>query len=212
MCLAVLFPARWLLDFPVRPRDTRNMSFAIHEHLIQGIRFRCSPFADARPEGARPELIVVHNISLPPGEFGGSHVEDLFTGRLDRNAHPYFAEIHHLEVSAHLFVKRSGELVQFVPFDQRAWHAGVSCWQGRERCNDFSIGIEVEGTDETPYEPVQYDVLAELILLLRTRYPGIGEHALTGHCDIAPGRKTDPGPAFDWAGLHERLVRRGNPA
>lgn len=188
------------------------MQLTIRDHRLEQARQVASPFADARPAGALPELIVIHNISLPPGEFGGPYVEELFTGRLDPAAHPYFAEIHHLEVSAHLFLRRDGSLVQFVPFDFRAWHAGQSHWRGRERCNDFSIGIEVEGADDVPYTARQYDVLAELIVALRSAYPTIAEDALTGHCDIAPGRKTDPGPSFDWAFLNSCIARCGKEA
>lgn len=183
------------------------MTFSIRNHRIEQARQVPSPFADRRPADAAPELIVIHNISLPPGEFGGPHVEALFTGRLDPSGHPYFAEIHHLEVSAHLFLRRDGSLEQFVPFDRRAWHAGQSCWRGRERCNDFSIGIEVEGADDIPYTAEQYDALARLITVLRAAYPSITEDALTGHCDIAPGRKTDPGPSFDWAFLNSCIAR-----
>ncbi|WP_024328281.1 1,6-anhydro-N-acetylmuramyl-L-alanine amidase AmpD [Thioalkalivibrio sp. ALR17-21] len=160
---------------------------------------------DARPAGVQPELIVVHAISLPPGEFGGPHVEALFHNRLDPAAHPYFAEIHGLRVSAHVFIDREGRAVQFVPFARRAWHAGVSAWRGRERCNDFSIGIELEGDDDTPFTAVQYRELATLVRWLRGRYPAIAPDALAGHCDIAPERKTDPGPYFDWTHLYALL-------
>lgn len=182
------------------------MPFDIRAHLIQGIPFQPSPFADARPAGARPELIVVHGISLPPGEYGGPYVTDLFMGRLDPRRHPYFAEIHGTEVSAHLFIRRDGGMIQFVPFDRRAWHAGKSTWCGRERCNDFSIGIELEGADDVPYEPAQYETLAAAIVTLRRAYPSLADDAIAGHCDIAPGRKTDPGPSFDWAFLRQRVA------
>ena len=141
---------------------------------------------------------MVHGISLPPGQFGSGDIEALFTNRLDPTAHPYFAEVAHLEVSAHFLIRRTGEVVQFVSTDERAWHAGVSSWCGREHCNDFSIGIELEGTDDAPYEDPQYEALAALISLLRKHYPSIRSDAIVGHSDIAPGRKTDPGPAFDW--------------
>lgn len=154
-----------------------------------------SPNCDERPPGCLVELIVIHNISLPPGEFGGDGVIELFTNRLNPAEHPYYREIHHLKVSAHFFIRRSGELIQFVPCDKRAWHAGVSQWQGRERCNDFSIGIELEGDDETPFEEAQYATLNGLLAALKEIYPVM---AVTGHSDIAPGRKTDPGPCFDW--------------
>lgn len=160
-----------------------------------------SPNCNQRPEGCVIELIVIHNISLPPGEFGGGWIEALFTNRLPPEKHPYFQTIAALQVSAHLLIERNGEVVQFVPFHQRAWHAGVSCFQGRNNCNDFSIGIELEGTDDTPYTEAQYQQLYQLIPALQQAYPQIKPQHITGHCDIAPGRKTDPGPAFDWSRL-----------
>lgn len=170
------------------------------------LRLCASPNYDARPEGVVPNVVVVHAISLPPDSFGGPGVEQLFTNTLDPAEHPYYADIQHLRVSAHYFVRRDGEVVCFVAPEHRAWHAGVSCWNGRERCNDFSIGIELEGCDTRPFEPVQYVRLAGLIAELRTRYP---IEAVVGHSDIAPGRKTDPGPFFDWQRL-ERLLRMGD--
>lgn len=158
-----------------------------------------SPNADARPEPSAIELVVIHNISVPPGVFDGDAVERLFTNRLDAAEHPYFEQIHALRVSSHFFVRRSGELVQFVSCGQRAWHAGVSRWRGRDRCNDFSIGIEVEGTDDQPYTTQQYEVVAALVRAVRAHYPTIV--GVCGHEHIAPGRKTDPGPAFDWPRL-----------
>lgn len=155
-----------------------------------------SPNCDARPADAGVELIVIHNISLPPGEFGGEGVVELFTNRLNPDAHPYYQGIFQLKVSAHFFIRRDGELIQFVPCSQRAWHAGVSRWQERERCNDFSIGIELEGDDDTRFEDAQYLTLQSLVAALRQRYPIRG---IAGHSDIAPGRKTDPGPYFDWS-------------
>ncbi len=163
--------------------------------LGDGVRYEASPNCDARPLEARIELIVLHNISLPPRVFGGSGIVDLFLNRLPPDVHPYYAGIAHLRVSAHFLIRRDGELVQFVSCAQRAWHAGVSSWRGRERCNDFSIGIELEGTDDIPFEDAQYQRLCALVALLRERYPVVD---VTGHADIAPGRKTDPGPAFDW--------------
>jgi len=154
-----------------------------------------SPNHDARPEGSLIELLVIHNISLPPGHFGGQAVEELFMNMLDCAAHPYFESLRGLRVSAHFLIRRGGELVQFVPCDLRAWHAGASSWRGRSRCNDFSIGIELEGTDQKPYTEKQYRRLAFLTRTLRARYPIT---AVAGHSDIAPGRKTDPGPSFDW--------------
>jgi len=163
--------------------------------LLEGARYIASPNCDARPVNARIELIVIHNISLPPGEFGGPGIVELFLNRLDRAAHAYFAGIAQLRVSAHFLLRRDGEIIQFVPCTQRAWHAGVSLWCGRERCNDFSVGIELEGADDIPFADVQYAQLVSLIAAIKVRYP-IAD--IAGHSDIAPGRKTDPGAAFDW--------------
>ena len=157
-----------------------------------------SPNCDPRPADTAISLVVIHGISLPPGEFGGGHVEALFQNRLDPDTHPYFREIAALRVSAHLFVRRDGELVQFVPCALRAWHAGASCWDGRERCNDFSIGIELEGTDSILYADAQYGTLLDVLRALVPRYP---IQAIAGHAHVAPGRKTDPGPAFEWQRL-----------
>jgi len=154
-----------------------------------------SPNFDARPAGTDVTLVVIHGISLPPGVFGGDGVVRLFTNTLDATAHPYYASIAQLRVSAHFFIRRRGELLQFVSCDDRAWHAGVSSWGGRGRCNDYSIGIELEGADATPYSSAQYERLAGLLAALKRRYP---LEAAVGHSDVAPGRKTDPGPAFDW--------------
>ncbi len=170
----------------------------LQEGWLKGVRRQPSPHFDERPEGETPSLLVVHNISLPPGEFGGPWIDALFLGTLDPDAHPYFADIAHLRVSAHCLIRRDGEIVQYVPFDKRAWHAGVSCYQGREKCNDFSIGIELEGTDTLPYTDAQYQQLVAVTQALIAVYPGIASH-MTGHCNIAPERKTDPGSAFDWA-------------
>lgn len=166
---------------------------------LEGARWLSSPNRDARPPGSELELIVIHNISLPPGEFGGGWIEALFTNQLDAQAHPYFVQIHQLKVSAHLLIHRNGAVTQFVPFNQRAWHAGESCYRGRACCNDFSIGVELEGTDSVPYERVQYERLAAIIHVLLRAYPTLSEHSIAGHEHIAPQRKTDPGPAFDWA-------------
>lgn len=154
-----------------------------------------SPNCDDRPAGVAITLLVVHSISLPPGDYGGDAIERLFTNRLDPRAHPYFAEIASLKVSSHFLVRRDGELVQFVPVARRAWHAGVSAWRGRERCNDFSVGVELEGTDEGIFEPAQYRRLCELIHQLRATQP---LRDIAAHSDVAPGRKTDPGVHFDW--------------
>jgi AmpD protein len=143
---------------------------------------------------------------LPPGEYGGAWIDDLFTNRLDPDAHPYFPGIAHLQVSSHVLIRRDGEVVQYVPFRMRAWHAGESCYQGRSCCNDYSIGIELEGQDNEPYSPQQYDRLAAIIRVLAQTFPGISNDRIRGHNDIAPGRKTDPGEAFDWLALNERLA------
>jgi AmpD protein len=167
------------------------------EGLAHGpVRFVPSPNCDERPAGTVVDLLVVHAISLPPGEFGGPAIEALFTNTLDPAGHPYFAGIADLRVSAHFLVRRDGSVIQFVPCAKRAWHAGASRWEGRERCNDFSIGVELEGSDDVPFEPAQYAALAALTDALAAAYP-LGQVA--GHSDVAPGRKTDPGPCFDWS-------------
>lgn len=173
--------------------------------LVPGVRQVLSPHFDARPAGCVPELIVVHGISLPPGEFGGPWIDRLFTGNLPPDAHPYFREIVGARVSAHLLIRRDAQLVQFVPFGERAWHAGASEHCGRAACNDFSVGIELEGTDDAPYEDAQYDRLTALIRALLAAYDSLGRDRIVGHSDIAPGRKTDPGRAFDWARLFRSL-------
>ncbi len=174
--------------------------------LLDAARQRRSPNRDARPTGCALELIVVHGISLPPGVFGGDAIDRLFTNTLDPQAHPYFAEIAHLRVSAHALIRRDGEVVQFVPFHERAWHAGRSQWRGQTRCNDFAVGLELEGSDDIAYEPIQYERLAAIVAALASAYPHLKATELAGHADIAPGRKTDPGPAFDWRYLHELLA------
>ncbi|MDT8387747.1 MAG: 1,6-anhydro-N-acetylmuramyl-L-alanine amidase AmpD [Thiogranum sp.] len=165
-----------------------------------------SPNCDDRPADCDISLIVVHGISLPPGQYKGDYIDALFTNQLDPAEHAYFAEIADLRVSSHVLIRRTGELIQYVPFRRRAWHAGFSCYNERQACNDFAIGIELEGQDEEPYEDVQYRQLAELVRVLRTHYPEIGPGAVVGHCEIAPGRKTDPGPAFDWTHLKTLLA------
>ena len=171
--------------------------------LCSGARWVPSPHHDTRPHDAAVTLVVIHNISLPPLEFGGPFIDDLFMGRLDPEAHPFFREIEGLRVSSHFLIRRDGELIQYVPTELRAWHAGASQWRGRERCNDFSIGIELEGADDVPFAEPQYETLAQLLRALRERY---GDLEVAGHSDIAPGRKTDPGPWFEWARLpgHDR--------
>jgi len=172
--------------------------------IVSGTRQVPSPNCDDRAGGEAITLLVVHSISLPPGEFGGESVERLFTNRLDTGAHPYFTGLKGLRVSAHFFVRREGAIIQFVPVGRRAWHAGGSSWRGRARCNDFSIGIELEGTDDSAFEPVQYARLANLVHVLRARMP---LREIAAHSDIAPGRKTDPGPLFDWPHCLSLLAR-----
>jgi AmpD protein len=157
-----------------------------------------SPNQDERPPGVEISLVVLHAISLPPGQFGGDAIERLFTNRLDPAAHPYFATIAHLRVSSHFLVRRDGALVRCVPVQRRAWHAGASSWRGRSCCNDFSVGVELEGADDAPFEDAQYAALAALLAQLRAELP---LRAIAGHSEIAPGRKTDPGPRFDWQRL-----------
>jgi N-acetyl-anhydromuramoyl-L-alanine amidase len=167
-----------------------------------------SPNFGPRPDGAAVSLAIVHSISLPPGEYGGDAIERLFTNRLDPDAHPYYQALRGLKVSAHFLLRRDGELLQFVSVEQRAWHAGQSAWRGRDNCNDWSVGIELEGLEGSTFEPVQYRQLARLLRALASRYP-ISE--AVGHEHVAPGRKADPGPGFDWPGL-QRALRRVRPA
>ncbi|TAN52293.1 MAG: 1,6-anhydro-N-acetylmuramyl-L-alanine amidase AmpD [Methylococcaceae bacterium] len=164
-----------------------------------------SPNADDRPDPADISLIVIHCISLPPGEFGGPWIDRLFNNSLPADAHPYFAGIHHLKVSAHVLIRRDGEIVQYVPFARRAWHAGISRFKGRERCNDYSIGIELEGTENQPYSDAQYAALAPLVAALLRCYPALSPANIAGHSEIAPERKTDPGLSFDWPRLRRLL-------
>lgn len=171
------------------------------EGWLEGVEWLASPNFGERPPEEVVSLIVVHHISLPPDEFGGAWVERFFLNQLDPQAHPYFATIAEAQVSAHFYVRRDGRVIQFVGGDRRAWHAGYSQWCGRGNCNDFSLGIELEGSDSQPFAPVQYAALWGLIDALRTRYPIA---AVAGHCHVAPGRKTDPGPCFDWAVVRER--------
>jgi AmpD protein len=169
---------------------------------LQGARHCPSPNFGPRPAGAHTDLIVIHSISLPPGVYGGPEVEQLFTNRLDWDAHPYFQQIRGMEVSAHFFIRRDGELVQFVDAGARAWHAGASCWRGRDQCNDDSIGIELEGLEGERFENAQYDTLARLCAILAAQYPITH---VAGHEHIAPGRKQDPGAGFEWARLQQSL-------
>jgi len=165
---------------------------------VEGARQVSCSHWDERPADMPVSLLVIHCISLPPGQFGGPYIDQLFSGCLAAGEHPYFESIAALRVSAHLLIRRDGELVQYVPLDKRAWHAGVSCFEGRERCNDYSIGIELEGADDTPYTQPQYACLAQVTQALMKRYPQLSAGRIVGHADIAPGRKTDPGSAFDW--------------
>lgn len=174
--------------------------------LIENVDYIASPNADARPADTDIDLVVIHSISLPPGEYGGPWIEQLFTNQLPADVHPYFREIHQMKVSAHVLIRRDGHVQQFVPFHQRAWHAGKSCYQDRETCNDFSIGIELEGTDDSAFEDIQYRQLAELIDALNSSYPRLDKTRIAGHSDIAPGRKTDPGTGFDWHRLRSMLA------
>jgi AmpD protein len=173
------------------------------EGLLEGGRYIASPNCDERPAGTQIELIVIHAISLPPGEFGGAAIEQLFLNTLDPAKHPYYAALAGLRVSSHFLVRRDGELIQFVPCLKRAWHAGVSQWHGRPDCNDYSVGIELEGCDERPFDAPQYEVLARLTSALEHAY---SISAIAGHSDIAPGRKTDPGPGFDWSRFQELVA------
>lgn len=173
--------------------------------LVKGARFVPSPNCDARPAGARPEVLIIHAISLPPGTFGGRGIEQLFCNVLDPAQDPYYMKIKDLKVSAHLLIRRNGELVQFVPLHLRAWHAGESQCEGRARVNDFSIGVELEGGDDMPFEDAQYRVLTDLTRALLAAYPAVTPARIYGHSDIAPARKTDPGPCFDWTRYRSSL-------
>lgn len=181
------------------------MNMEVQEGWLTAARHVPSPNCDARPPGCAIDLLVIHGISLPPGEYGGGWIDALFTNTLDPDAHPYFRDVCERQVSAHLLIGRDGSLTQYVPLHLRAWHAGPSSFRGRERCNDFSLGIELEGCDDQPYEAAQYGRLAALVRLLQAQYPGITRERIVGHCDIAPGRKTDPGQAFDWQRLYTLL-------
>ncbi len=189
-------------------RLARGIEIDAASGLARGLRQVLSPHWDARPSGQLPELIVVHGISLPPGRYGGPWIDQLFCGNLPPAADPYFAQIAGLRVSAHALVRRDGRIVQYVPFHHRAWHAGASSWCGRSACNDFSIGIELEGTDTDSYEDAQYESLAALLHGLLDAYPTLAPDRLVGHDEIAPGRKTDPGVSFDWPRLRRLVAHR----
>jgi N-acetyl-anhydromuramoyl-L-alanine amidase len=188
-------------QLPIRPRISER-------GVIEGVRNVPSPNCDARPAGSAIDLLVIHYISLPPGEFGGPGIIEHFTNRLDPRAHPFYDSIAGAKVSAHFLVRRDGKLIQFVPCAKRAWHAGESSWKGRTRCNDFSIGIEMEGTEKVPFTAAQYRRLAVLTRVLQARYP---IRDIAGHSDVAPGRKTDPGPYFDWARYRALLITKAEP-
>ena len=183
--------------------------FKINNGLFESARVNLSPNCDERSDGKSDEndisLIVIHNISLPPNQYGGQGIDQLFTNTLDKNEHPFYQEIHELRVSSHLLIRRDGELVQYVPFHKRAWHAGVSQFSGRDVCNDFSIGIEMEGTDFEPFEEKQYQILEQVLEALIKHYPNLNAKSITGHEHIAAGRKTDPGPFFDWESLSKHF-------
>jgi N-acetyl-anhydromuramoyl-L-alanine amidase len=181
------------------------MSLKIVNGWLQGVKQVISPFYDERPINQPISLLVIHNISLPPNEYGGPYVEQLFTGQLNPEEHPYFASIYQLKVSSHLFIRRDGEIIQFVPFNKRAWHAGKSVFEGQENCNDFSIGIEMEGCDTDSFTSIQYQQLAKITLLLQQHY---AIENIAGHSDIAPDRKTDPGPCFDWQYYQSLLMQQ----
>lgn len=184
------------------------MTYTLKQGWVQEARKVPSPNCEPRPAACAEELLVIHNISLPPQCYGGDCIERFFTNCLDWNEHPYFEEIRGMRVSAHLLIERSGALLQFVNLGDRAWHAGESSFEGRSNCNDFSIGIELEGADNDPYTDEQYAALSGVTNLLITHYPGMSAHKIVGHSDIAPGRKTDPGPAFDWQRYREQLQQR----
>jgi len=192
--------------------DAPTFAVARDTGLLMPAMQCASPNQDDRPAGDEPALVVIHGISLPPGQYGGPYIEALFTNTLDPETHPYFREICGLTVSSHLLIRRGGEVVQFVPFDRRAWHAGASSFRGRATCNDFSIGIELEGSDDDPYTDQQYHTLAAVLRAIQDAYPAINVRRIAGHCDVSPGRKTDPGPAFDWLRLYDELqIPAGEP-
>ncbi len=178
----------------------------IINHLLDSADYIPSPNHNSRPEDMSIDLLVIHNISLPPKKFGGTYIQQLFTNCLVKEDHPYFLEIADLKVSAHLVIYRSGNIQQFVPFNLCAWHAGISSYLSREKCNDFSIGIELEGTDDLPYTDGQYQQLATVTKLLLQHYPSLSQEHIVGHCDIAPTRKTDPGQSFDWSHFRKSLL------
>ena len=184
--------------------------WVIEKGWLLAVNQQRSAFFTPRESQQAISLLVVHNISLPAGEFGGDHITNLFLGKINADAHPSFAELAQLQVSAHCLIRRDGSIIQYVSFDDKAWHAGVSCFNNKDKCNDFSIGIELEGTDDIPYEDSQYQQLARLTDTLQKHYPLIDKQNIVGHCDIAKGRKTDPGPAFNWQYFHQCLQAQKN--
>lgn len=184
------------------------MKIQTENGLLDEAQLILSPNFDNRPPDCPVCLLVIHNITLPPGKFGGPYINQFFCNQLDSTAHPFFETIQHLHVSAHLLIQRNGDIVQYVPFHKRAWHAGKSQYGDRTNCNDFSIGIEMEGTDDTPYEEAQYRALARTTQVLMATYPSITPNNITGHCHIAPGRKTDPGAYFDWVKYQQLITDR----
>ena len=180
------------------------VQFQVVDGVLLGATQLPSPNFNQRPAQTEIQLIVIHNISLPPSQFGGGYIQQFFQNKLDWSAHPYFQTIEGMQVSAHILILRSGEVIQCVNFNDRAWHAGRSSYLGYKECNDYSIGIELEGSDDLPFEAVQYDVLAHVVATLQASYPLIKQH-VTGHSDVAPSRKTDPGPYFEWVTLREKL-------
>jgi len=190
----------------MKRKNVNNLTISHDTGLLEQAEFIYSPNHDDRPEGTEIDGIIIHNISLPPGDFGGGWISDLFTNKLDPDAHSYFKDIAELKVSTHLLIRRDGSLIQYVPFHQRAWHAGVSNWDKRECCNDFTIGIELEGCDEQYFDDIQYQVLSQTVLALIDAYPTLSIDRIKGHADIAPGRKTDPGPLFDWNHINRLLA------
>jgi N-acetyl-anhydromuramoyl-L-alanine amidase len=190
---------------------TSDLAFRVdREHWLEGVRRVPSPNCDERPHPDDVSLVVLHGISLPPGRFGGGLVDDFFTNCLDCTSDPALADLAGVRVSAHAFIDRRGAVTQYVPFARRAWHAGASSFRGRNRCNDFSIGIELEGVDDRPYDDEQYEALIALLLALMRAYPRLTLAGIVGHADVAPGRKTDPGSAFDWVRLMRALIRAPN--
>lgn len=181
------------------------MHYKLNDGWLDPVRRLPSPNCDLRPQDVEIDLLVIHNISLPPGKYGGPWIDALFTNTLDFDIDPFFNGLRETRVSSHLLIDRNGNVTQYVPFQMRAWHAGESCYEARNRCNDFSIGIELEGSDDSAYEKIQYQQLAAITLKIMAHYPRVTGDRVVGHCDIAPQRKTDPGAAFDWQYLHSLL-------